>query len=208
MLLPERTDALLLDLDGTLSASAPVIIAGIQRALLEAGADPIDDVTLLDWVGPPLADSFATVPGIDPVAAVAAYRAGYDPLAAPLFDGVLETLHGLHQRGVRLALATSKPQAYADQIVRGKGLSPLLEVVVGWDGAVGRHTKGDCVGEALRLLKPVTAPVMVGDRVYDVEGAAEHGVPCIGVLWGYGSREELAGAAALIERPEELLRWS
>ena len=65
----------------------------------------------------------------------------------------------------------------------------------------------DALLRGLRRLGPVRAPVMVGDRVHDVEGAAEHGVPCIGVLWGYGSREELVGAAALIERPEELLTW-
>lgn len=206
MLLPPRPDALLLDLDGTLSASGPMIVAGIQRALAHVGADPIDSEALQAWLGPPLADSFAAIPGIDPARAVAAYRAAYDPLEAPLFDGIPQTLHALRERGVRLALATSKPQAYAEVIVRGKGLAPLLEVVVGWDDAAGRTTKGNCVGEALRQLGAVTAPVMVGDRSHDVEGAAEHGVPCIGALWGYGSREELSGAAALIERPGELLQ--
>lgn len=210
--LPDRPDAVLLDLDGTLSASGPVIVAGIRQALAAVGADPLDDETLLAWLGPPLLDSFGALPGFDAErawAAVTAYRAAYDPLEAPLFDGVTQVLEQLHAHGVRLALATSKPQPYAEVIVRHQGLSRLLEVVVGWDDLAGRHTKGDCVGEALRLLAPVSAPVMVGDRVHDVEGAAEHGVPCLGVLWGYGSREELSGAAGVIERPEELTGyWS
>jgi len=207
--LPDRPTALLLDLDGTLSDSGQVIQAGIRHALEVVGAPQVED--LRTWLGPPLLESFSALPGFDEAratAAVAAYREVYDPLAAPLYDGVVEALTRARDEGVRLALATSKPQRYADVIVEGTALRGLLEVVVGWDDAVGRLTKGDCVGEALRRLGPLEAAVMAGDRFYDVDGAAEHGLPCLGALWGYGTPDELRGAAALLRRPCDLRYWA
>jgi phosphoglycolate phosphatase len=205
--LPQRPDAVLLDLDGTLSASGPAIVTGIAAALAAVGAPPLDPIQLQGFLGPPLVDSFAALPGFDAAradAAVMAYRASYDPVAPPLFDGALRTLTTLRAGGLRLALATSKPQPYAERVVDGHGLRPLLEAVVGWAPEQGRRTKGDCVAEALRLLGHPAAPVMVGDRIHDVEGAAEHGVPCIGALWGYAAEGELDGASARVGRITDL----
>ena len=139
--------------------------------------------------------------------AVLAYRAVHDQLGSPLFPGVAEALAALAAAGLPLALATSKPQPFAEAVVAGKGLSPLLDVVVGSDRAHGRRTKGDVVAAALLALGLPAAPVMVGDRRHDVAGAAEHGVPCVGALWGYGGEQELraAGAAALVRSPAELV---
>ena len=202
-------DVVLLDLDGTLSEAGPAITAAVAVALEQVGAEPLDEAALRAFVGPPLEDSFAALPGLDPVLverAVAVYRACYDLLGSPLYAGAREALEGLHGAGLRLALATSKPQAFAEQVVGAHGLLPLLDVVVGSDRPAGRRTKGDVVAEALRQLQPCRRPVMVGDREHDVQGAAEHGVPCVGVLWGYGSEQELtaAGAAALVRSPAEL----
>lgn len=139
--------------------------------------------------------------------AVRAYRACYDLLGSPLYAGAREALVGLHEAGLRLALATSKPQPFAEQIVAAHRLSPPLEAVVGSDRPGGRRTKGDVVGEALRRTAPKRRAVMVGDREHDVLGAAEHGLACIGVLWGYGDEAELtaAGAVALARTPAELV---
>ncbi len=202
-------DAVLLDLDGTLSDSGAAITSAVTAALLAVGHPELDAGVLRSFVGPPLEDSFAALAGFTPArvaAAVAAYRAGYDLLGSPLYDGVLAALERLHAAGIRLALATSKPQPYAEQVVAAHGLSGLLEHVVGSDRDHGRRTKGDVVGEALRRLGPVSSVVMVGDREHDVLGAAEHGVPCVGALWGYGTAEELtaAGAVRLLERPDQL----
>lgn len=209
--LPDCPAALLLDLDGTLSDSGPVITASIAYALDAVGAPSLPATQLRGWVGPPLAESFAGLPGFDAArtgTAVAAYRAVYDPLAAPLFDGVLDVLEQVRCDGVRLALATSKPQHYADLIVEGTGLGDLLEVVVGADEQAGRWSKGDCVGAALRLLGSPATAVMAGDRCFDVQGAAEHAVPCLGALWGYGDPAELRDAAALLRHPSELRYWA
>lgn len=206
-----RVEAVLLDLDGTLSDSGSAITSAVTAALLAVGHPELDAPVLLGFVGPPLEDSFAALPGFTAervAAAVAAYRAGYDLLGSPLFDGVLATLRQLRAHGLRLALATSKPQPYAEQVVAAHGLSPLFEHVVGLEPAAGRSTKGDVVGEALRLLAPVGPAVMVGDREHDVRGAAEHGLPCVGALWGYGGEAELraAGATLLAARPADLVR--
>jgi len=202
-------DVVLLDLDGTLSEAGPAIVAAVALALEHVGLDPLDEARLRAFVGPPLEDSFAALPGMDDhlvQEAVAVYRASYDLLGSPLYEGVVDALSTLRAAGLRLALATSKPQPFAEQVVAAQGLGPLLEVVVGSDRPAGRRTKGDVVAEALRRMSPYRSPVMVGDREHDVLGAAEHGVPCVGVLWGYGDAAQLerAGAAAVVRSPAEL----
>jgi len=202
-------DAVLLDLDGTLSEAGPAITAAVTVALAHVGHKGLTTAALRSFVGPPLEDSFLAL-GLAQGAvddAVLVYREHYDLLASPLYDGVLEALRALRCAGLALALATSKPQRYAEMVVAGSGLSGLLDVVVGSDRAAGRLSKGHVVAEALRLLDRPAHPVMVGDRLHDVLGAAENGVPCLGALWGYGSAEELrgAGASALLGSPADLV---
>ena len=203
-------DVVLLDLDGTLSEAGPAIVAAVALALEHVGLDPLDETRLRAFVGPPLEDSFAALPGMDErlvQEAVTVYRASYDLLGSPLYDGVVDALSALRGSGLRLGLATSKPQPFAEQVVAAQGLAPLLEVVVGSDRPAGRRTKGDVVAEALLQLRPYRSAVMVGDREHDVLGAAAHAVPCVGVLWGYGDATELesAGAVALVRSPAELV---
>lgn len=207
--LPSRPDAVLLDLGGTLSEAGPAITAAVAVALEHVGHDPLDPVALRAFVGPPLEDGFAAL-GLSPAVvddAVRVYRERYDLLSSPLYDGVVEVLVALRAAGLPLALATSKPQPFAELVVDRGALTGLLDVVVGSDRSGGRRTKGDVVRTALDLLGRPLAPVMVGDRLHDVQGAAEHGVPCVGVLWGYGGQDELlaAGAAALVRAPRDLL---
>lgn len=202
-------DAVLLDLDGTLSEAGPAIAAAVSLALEHCGHDPLDEDALRGFVGPPLEDSFAAL-GFDQELvheAVQVYRDNYELLGNPLYPGVADALLTLRGAGLRLALATSKPQELADEIVVDAGLAPLLEVVAGSDPPSGVVSKGDVVALALARLGDVRAAVMVGDRSYDVRGAAKHGLPCIGVLWGYGSTEELmsAGAVALVSSASELV---
>ena len=207
--LPRRPDAVLLDLDGTLSDAGPAIGVSVALALEGIGERPLSCEQLRSFVGPPLEISFAALGLSDPVVAraVALYRAHHDQLASPLYEGVLAALQALRGAGLPLALATSKPQQFAELVVAGKQLTSFFDVVVGSDREGGRLTKGDVIASALFALGTPTFPVMVGDRRHDVQGAGEHGVPCIGVLWGYGEPGELeqAGAAALAATPVELL---
>jgi len=204
----------LFDLDGTLSDSAPGILSSLERAFAEFEVPWVDPATARTLLGPPFWHSLPPLVGPDKVAeVVAAYRRHYVQGGAMFdttrYDGVVEVLTALRGAGVRLAVATSKPEAASVRIVRHLELDQYFETICGdtLDGL--RDTKALVVGEALRRLgNPDPAAVlMVGDRSHDVLGAAAHGIACAGVLWGYGGRAELenAGAEWLCARPAELL---
>lgn len=207
-------DTVLFDLDGTLSDSAPGILASLRASFAEAGLDWVDDDTARSLLGPPFWHSLPPLVGehlLEQV--VTAYRRHYVQDGA-MFDtscyhGVPETLETLADRGYRLAVATSKPEPHASRIVAHLGLDRFFSTVCGDTLDGGRDSKALVVGEALRRLgepDPDTV-LMVGDRSHDVLGAAAHGLDCAGALWGYGSATELtaAGAVRLCAKPSEVL---
>lgn len=206
--------AVLFDLDGTLSASAPGILASARHALSVLGEPIPSEAQLLRFIGPPLVDSFREVCGLDPVLAqraVAAYRAYYaehGQFDTRVYDGMPEVLAALREQDRTVAVATSKAQVFAESVLDHLGLAPLVDLVVGAELDGRRTRKAEVVAQVLAQLPGPAAAgaVMVGDRHHDVEGAAAHGLPCIGAVWGYGGRDELlaAGAVALAERPEDL----
>jgi phosphoglycolate phosphatase len=174
----------------------------------------VDDATARTLLGPPFWHSLPPLVGADKLDAVVdSYRKHYVDGRALFktrrYDGVLDVVQALASMPLRLAVATSKPEPHAIEIVEHLGLLPYFETVGGdtLDGA--RDSKAAVVAEVLqRLGAPDPALVlMVGDRSHDVLGSAAHGVHCAGALWGYGSRTELveAGARYLCERPEDLL---
>lgn len=201
----------LLDLDGTLVDSAAMIIEHLGAALAAVGAPVPDAAALRRLVGPPIETAMATLGLTAEQAAVAVttYRASYDPVAAkqtPLYPGTSALLDGLWTAGYRLAVATSKPEYLARAIVAAHGLD--VGLVGGGDSAGGRVGKAAVVGSVLDRLgiDPAREPVvMVGDRVHDVAGAAAHGVPTVGVAWGYAEDGELGGARAVVADAGELL---
>ncbi len=199
-------DAVLLDLDGTLVDAGLEIAAGLRAALASVDAEPLSGTALRAFVGPPLETSLLALPGFDEQLVertLLAYREHYDMLASPVYPGIPEALDALRDAGLRLALATSKPQHLAEAVVAHHGFP--LDVVRGSLREQGRVTKGDVVAAALASLEAPTRPVMVGDRSYDVQGAAQHGVPCIGVRWGYADPDELSGALSIAGSPAELV---
>ena len=201
-------DAVLLDLDGTLSESGPAIVAAVSAALAHLGRDPLDEAALRAFIGPPLEVSFEALGGFDRALldeAVRVYRDSYDLLGPPLYPGVVEALEAFRAAGLQVALATSKPLPLALEIVTDKGLLHHFDAVCGAGMDLARTTKAEVVATALQQLGGPARPVMVGDRHHDVEGAAAHGVPCLGALWGYGSAEELSGAVALVHDLPELV---
>lgn len=205
---------ILLDLDGTLTDPYEGIAASIHHALAAVGEPLPPDIDLGHCIGPPLAGSFATfLETDDPVriqAAIDAYREHFPEVMTSgnrLYKGVREVMESLTDDGHNLFLATSKPLVYAVEIVDHFGLTPLFEGLYGSELNGERSDKADLL--TYLLLAEDLAPeesVMVGDREHDVAGAFAAGVPCAGVLWGYGSREELlnAGADWLLEHPAEL----
>lgn len=204
----------LLDLDGTLSDSGPGILASLRLAFAESGLPWIDADAERALLGPPFWQSLPPLVGADRLAAVVrAYRRHYVDDGAMLqttrYPGALELVRELLERGLRLAVATSKAEPHAAQIVDHLGFTGCFETVCGDTLDGERDSKALVVAEAMvRLGSPAPDTVlMVGDRSHDVLGAAEHGIECVGALWGYGSAAELteAGALRLCATPAEVL---
>lgn len=191
----------LFDLDGTLSDSAPGILAALRHAFAEVGVPALDAQTERAILGPPFYESLPPLIGAEAVGPViAAYREYYG--RDGMFDtrpypGVNELVQRLHESGRTLAVATSKPEHYALPIVEHLGLAPHFATVGGDTLDGGRPTKALVIAEVLRRLGDPDPGdvVMVGDRSHDVLGAREHGIDTVAVRWGYAMPGELEAAA-------------
>lgn len=208
-----RPDFVVFDLDGTLADSQAGILASFHATLRRLGRQ-VRDEELRQLIGPPLAESFERLgiatPEIPEV--VESYRAHYGEYGVDqsrLYDGIDEVLEALRVEGVRLAVATAKRVDFAVRMLANLEVLELFEVVCGASLDGVRNTKGEIVDDALRQLNP--SPLdkgwLVGDRREDVVAALGHSLTAVGVLWGYGSTEELAdgGANLLISSPLDLL---
>ncbi len=203
---------ILFDLDGTLTDSEPGIVNSVKYALERFGMEA-EPGLLRSFIGPPLYDSFRGALGMsdaDAKRAVDIYREYFRDRGifenAP-YPGVPDMLARLREAGGRLVVATSKPEVFALRIAEHFGFSDSLEAVCGADLEGGRSSKTEVIRYALEARKAAPeATVMVGDRKYDILGAHEVGLDSVGVLYGYGSREELieAGAGRLAASVGEL----
>ena len=209
-----QIDAIFFDLDGTLTDPKVGITRCIQHALEALAVTPPDADDLTWCIGPPLLESFKSMLG-DNASATAAlqhYRERFSEVGMyenRLYDGIPEALRLLSGRGISLFVATSKPQVYAERIVEHFGLDTWFEGVFGPTLQGDRARKTELLRWALQQTgcRAGTA-VMVGDRGHDMAGATDNGMRAAGVLYGYGSREELlaAGAQVLVASPDELGR--
>lgn len=206
-------DSVLFDLDGVLVDSRAAITGCINHALVEHELSARPAETLHRFIGPPLAVAFAELTGHPPDSALVAsclgsYRARYvnaslrDTVVTPGIDTALGELAQLHQ----LAVATSKPLAFAEPLLSALGLRPFFAAVAGPDLSVQGESKANTIAAALRMLGHPKRAVMVGDRSHDIVGADANSLPAIGVTWGIGSTEELreAGAGSIVDIPAEL----
>ena len=204
----------LFDLDGTLSDSAPGILAALRYAFAANGLEPLDAHTERALLGPPFYESLPPLIGGEAKlpAVITSYRQQYGEggmFDTTAYDGIADVVEYLHGCGIRLAVATSKPEPYAVPIVEHLGLAAYFETVGGdeLDGSLG--TKALVIGKVLRRLGVDPAPdvVMIGDREHDVLGAREHGLRCLGAAWGYALPGELehAGADPICATPADLL---
>lgn len=205
----------LLDLDGTLTDSAPGILASMQYALDALGLPPLPPDARSRFVGPPMHDNLRelyALAGVTATAdqlarAVVAYREHYVPIGLfdnSLFAGVPGMLTDLADAGATLAVATSKAEPMAIRILEHFGLGSRFATIVGSTLDGSRSAKADIIAEAqLRLgaLDP-DRTVMVGDRSHDVHGARAHNIGCYGAGWGYGAKGELEAAGAIEVLPD------
>lgn len=206
----DQLDTVLLDLDGTLVDSAPGILGSLGEAFAERGVPLPPGGLPHTLLGPPLYVSLPGLVGEDVAPAlITVYRRIYGErglLECTPFAGIDALLGALAGAGVRMAVATSKAEVYAERIVAHRGWTDLFATVCGDTLDGQRPTKADVVGEALRRLGDPAAVVMVGDRLHDVVGARKHGIDCLGAGWGYAAPGELeeAGAVAVYAWAGEL----
>ncbi len=194
----------LFDLDGTVTDSSPGVTDSIIYALKKFGIEIKDKIELYKCIGPPLQYSFRNFFGFneeETEQAIKYYREFYEKDGVhnlKVYDGIPELIRNLKEAGLTIMLATSKPEYYAKQILVEQGIYDLFDFVAGADEATGRIEKTEVMGYALQKMNvnPSDA-VMIGDRKYDVIGAKDVGCDCIGVLFGFGSREELENEGAI-----------
>lgn len=204
---------LFLDLDGTLSDSAPGIVRSAQYALEAFGihVDNLDD--LLCFVGPPLEESFQEFYHLTPSQAdeaVKVYRRRYEKIGVyenALYPGIPQFLDKARQAGKVLMVATSKPQRMADLVLSHFGIADRFAFVGGREDS-SRRTKEEVIRYVMKEngLTRTEDIVMIGDRKHDVLGAKAVGLDSVGVLYGYGSRDEfqVAGATYIVDTLKEL----
>lgn len=208
----------LFDLDGTILDSAPGIIDALTATFEHLGFPVPSRDEFMAYIGPPLLASLQERAGLSEERAreaLSVYRTDFRRNGAfdsAIFPGVIGLLQSLRDAGVPLAIATSKPEDQARAILDHFELTPYFDVIAGASENDARTSKAHVVGHALAELTKSGADtsqsVLIGDRIYDVEGAAAHDVPTIIVEWGYGSPAEATGAIATVysaDRLRELL---
>lgn len=203
-----------MDLDGTITNPAEGITKCFEYALNYFGIEVEDRAELEQFIGPPLRQSFQEGFGFDEekaTQAIAKYRERFIPTGKfenQVYDGMEEALQRLKEAGKVLIVATSKPEYLAVQILEHFGLDGYFDDICGSCDDQNRNEKDEVIRYALNKhgITDLEDVLMVGDRKFDVIGAGKCGLKCMGVLYGFGDREELeaAGAAYIAETVEEM----
>ena len=204
----------LFDLDGTLTDPGIGITNSVACALEKYGIRTADRSELYKFIGPPLQDSFEMFYGFstkDARRAVEYYREYYKDKGIyenKLYEGIDTLLQLLRDAGRTLLVATSKPEKFARQILDHFAISHYFTYIAGANMDETRSKKSEVINYALEAgkIQDRSTAVMVGDREYDIAGAKQAGIDSIGVLFGYGSRQELeaAGADHIAEQPGDI----
>jgi len=207
-------DYVLFDLDGTLTDPAEGITNSVAHALMKRGINVEDKSELNSFIGPPLTDSFEKYYGMtheEAIIAVEDYREYFKPKGMfenKVYEGIPEMLAELNRSGKKLIVATSKPEVFAKRILEHFSLDGYFAFIAGSTLDGSRIKKGDVIKYALEKcdVTEIDKCIMIGDRLHDVEGAKECGMKSIGVLWGYGTRDELetAGADFIADSSEDI----
>lgn len=205
---------ILFDLDGTLTDPSPGFIASIRHALQTLQYPIPPDEIIRQQIGPPIESGMAFLLGTSDVdavnAAITCYRQRYGTIGLfenSVYPGIEESLIALRDSGARMFVATSKPHVFANRILAHFGLSQYFEALYGSELDGSHANKSELIAHLMRNESlAAESTIMIGDRLHDAAGALSNGLTSIGVLWGFGSREELltAGVHALCDEPSQL----
>ena len=194
----------LFDLDGTLTAPGEGITNSVMHSLKYYGIEETDRAKLYKFIGPPLWESYEVFYGFShekAIEAVEHYREYYKVKGIYenlLYDGVKDMLEALYNKGVKILVATSKPETFAKIILDYFDIAKYFTFIGGAAMDGSRVNKDDVIKYTLEMAEvtDVKSCVMVGDRLHDILGAKAHSMDSIGVLYGYGSLDELKNAGA------------
>lgn len=198
------------DLDGTLCDPAEGITTSINHALKKLGKPGKSEISLLKYIGPPLADIFTDILGKkDPAlisSAIASYRDRYyreGYRQSVIYPGITQMLSELYNAGHQLFIATAKKRDVAERIAEYFDITRYFKKILGCGLTKEKHE----LLFDIRNENDTQPLIMVGDRSFDMAAGRKTGSFCIGVLWGYGSREELyqSGADMLLKNPSDLI---
>lgn len=205
---------IIFDLDGTLSDPKTGIINCVKYALNQMNVNAPDHINLEKFIGPPLQVSFKELLHFKDAKvhmAIQHYRERFKSkglFEQELYPHISELLKTLNEKGYMLAIATSKPTIFAEQITKHFHIEHFFEHIIGSNLDGTRIHKADIIFEVMNRFKSLVKEdfIMVGDRIHDLAGAKEAGIPSIAVSYGYGSREELLSGdpAFLVESVKEL----
>ncbi len=205
---------ILFDLDGTLIDSSVGITTCVQYALRAFDIEVSDLNSLKCFIGPPLADSFQTHYQFTPENAargVEKYRERFDVFGiyeCELYSGIEKMLRALKSAGYQLGVASSKPEGSCRQILERFEIADCFDEIVGATLDGSRSSKVSVLQEAIKRLnlKDLSAVCLVGDTLFDVLGAKEAGISCIGVAYGFGERVDLIenGVVTVCDSPQEV----
>ena len=210
----KKYSTILFDLDGTLTDPKVGITKSVAYALKSFGIEVEELDSLCKFIGPPLKVSFKKHYGFseqDCIKAIEKYREYFRETGMfenKVYPGIEKLLENLRQNGRKLFVATSKPTVFAIRILEHFNLLRYFDYVAGSELDGSRDSKSDVIKFVLQQnsVTNLTNVVMIGDREHDVIGAKENNIDVIGVLYGYGDREELekSGATYIVETIEEL----
>ena len=205
---------LLFDLDGTLTDSSEGIIKCAIYAFEKMGIEVPDIEELKTFIGPPLGDSFVKygVAEADRSRSIDIFRERYIPIGKfenKPYPGMIDLLAKLKNEGFKLYVATSKPEKTAKEVLAHFDMDKYFHEIAGATMDGSRERKEEVIQYLLNKVDNVENDgdtVMIGDTAFDVRGAAELGIPCIGVTWGFGDLNEMreAGAIGIVETMEQL----
>ena len=212
---------IIFDLDGTLIKSEEGLFDSITYALEKSGVHPGDRKDMKRMIGPVLWESFQkfyNMSAEEADRANAYFVEAYDKEGlyhVSVYEGVEQMLETLRNAGRILLVVTAKPRDMAERVLNHTGINKYFQAVIGPARGNKKTDKGSLLREALSFLAKTGTDhfqkeqaVMVGDRMFDMQGAVETGIPSIGVLYGYGDRQELinAGATLLADTPADVVK--
>lgn len=208
-------DAVIFDFDGTVADTGRGVFRCIRESVAKSGLEPLSEASLRTFIGPPLHDSFRRECHIDDdelvETLVAQYREVYSASGIyefEIYDGMKGLFSDLRQAGVKVGIASSKPEDFIEIILKDTGLYECFDTFAGSDPRYADCDKTTIINTCIKKLglPDGSKYLMVGDRCFDIAGAHSAGLPCAAVLFGYGSQAEFEqyGADYIVKDAQEL----